>query len=454
MPDTDLAPLAQRMDVHFDELGERLIEQLPSASPFYAALPPELLRGAAVNLYKILRDSVEDGGIDRYAEAITQIAHTRIAQGGSPDDLRAATELVRRINLSLVDELAHTDPSAAVPAFAWLDRLASVSLQIFNDFAQQSLAQQAEELNVLMTLSERTEQIEQTTDVVEALFEQMPRLGVDRALVSLRTSDDSTIHEVIGAYDSDERAPRSPAGTRFSAEPLLQDRTSETVYFPLNVADLDLAGAEREQLAPAGIETLEVFPLRNQRGTYGLLILGYRRPHQLTAAEQRFLASLTRMLRNRITHLRLIESLQRSNEEQQHMLELLRQVSTPLVPVMDGILVMPIVGDLDSRRASQVMEKLLEGVTREAADIVILDITGVALLDTSVANALVQAARAVRLLGAEALLVGITPEVAQTVVGLGVDLSALTTRGDLQSGIAYALSRRGYRIARDGNARA
>ena len=95
------------MELHFDKLVERLIEQLPSASAFYAALPPEILRGAAVNLYKILRDSVEDGGIDRYAEAITQIAHTRTAQGGSLDDLRAATELVRRLNLEQALTIVH-----------------------------------------------------------------------------------------------------------------------------------------------------------------------------------------------------------------------------------------------------------------------------------------------------------------------------------------------------------
>jgi rsbT co-antagonist protein RsbR len=95
------------------------------------------------------------------------------------------------------------------------------------------------------------------------------------------------------------------------------------------------------------------------------------------------------------------------------------------------------------------METLLEGVTRARADTIILDITGVPLVDTGVANALVQAARAVRLLGAEAILVGITPEVAQTLVGLGANLGEIVTRGDLQSGITYALRRRGYSIQRN-----
>jgi rsbT co-antagonist protein RsbR len=103
---------------------------------------------------------------------------------------------------------------------------------------------------------------------------------------------------------------------------------------------------------------------------------------------------------------------------------------------------------VDSRRAEQIMDVLLEGVSNRRARVVILDITGVPVVDTSVANHLLQATQAVRLLGAECVLVGITPEVAQTVVGLGVDLRGLTTRSDLQGGIEYALRRMGQRIVR------
>jgi anti-anti-sigma regulatory factor len=446
MPQPDLAPLAQRMDARFDELVERLVEQLPSTGPFYAGLPPEARRVAAINLYKVLRDSVEEGGIERFAQAMTQTGRARIAQGGSPDDLRAATDLVRQMNLSLVDDLAHIDPGAAIPAFSWLDRLASVSLGVFNSLAQEVLVRQAEELNILMVLSERIEHAGRLAEIVEALFEQLPHLGVDRAVVALPADDGLSQYEIIGAFDRDERAPRPPPAARFSPEVLLKAATADAVCLPLNTADLT-AGL-REQLAPAGIETLVIVPMHGQRGIYGLLILGYRQAHTTDEEEQRFLASLARLLRSRMSNLRLIESLQRSNEEQQHMLGLLRELSTPLVPVMEGILVMPLIGELDDRRAGQVMERLLEGVTRAAADIVIIDITGVPLVDTNIANALVQVARAVRLLGAEALLVGITPEVAQTLVGLGADLRELVTRGDLQSGIAYALRRRGFHIAR------
>lgn len=120
----------------------------------------------------------------------------------------------------------------------------------------------------------------------------------------------------------------------------------------------------------------------------------------------------------------------------------LEELSTPFIPISDHAMVMPLIGSLDSRRAQQVIDTLLQGIAANHAQIAIVDITGVAVVDSQVANALIQAAQAVRLLGAQIMLTGIRPEVAQTLVGLGVDLSGIITRSSLQSGIAYALKRR------------
>lgn len=124
----------------------------------------------------------------------------------------------------------------------------------------------------------------------------------------------------------------------------------------------------------------------------------------------------------------------------------LRELSTPLMPIHQGVLVLPLVGQIDPRRASQVMETLLEGISAQSADVVIMDITGVPVVDTQVANYLIQAARAARLLGAKIVLVGIGPEIAQTIIQLGVDLSDITTRANLESGINYALGLQGLAI--------
>jgi rsbT co-antagonist protein RsbR len=117
----------------------------------------------------------------------------------------------------------------------------------------------------------------------------------------------------------------------------------------------------------------------------------------------------------------------------------LRELSTPLIPINDQVMVMPLIGTVDSYRTQQVMDSLLQGIAANHAQIAIIDITGVPVVDSQVADALVRAARAVRLLGARVVLTGIRPEVAQTLVGLGIDLSGIVTRGSLQSGIAYAL---------------
>jgi rsbT co-antagonist protein RsbR len=120
----------------------------------------------------------------------------------------------------------------------------------------------------------------------------------------------------------------------------------------------------------------------------------------------------------------------------------LRELSTPLIPLADGVVALPLVGAIDPMRAQQIMETLLEGISEQQAETAIIDITGVKVVDTQVADALLRAARAAQLLGARVVLTGISAEVAQSLVGLGADLGTVVTRSNLQSGIAYALEQR------------
>lgn len=119
----------------------------------------------------------------------------------------------------------------------------------------------------------------------------------------------------------------------------------------------------------------------------------------------------------------------------------LKELSTPVIPINDDVLIMPLIGELDSQRVEQMQSVLLDSLQAQHAAVVILDLTGVPQVDTQVASALIQAAQAVRLLGAEAVLTGIRPELAQTIIGLGIDLRAFATQSNLQQGIAYATSR-------------
>lgn len=117
----------------------------------------------------------------------------------------------------------------------------------------------------------------------------------------------------------------------------------------------------------------------------------------------------------------------------------MQAMSTPLIPITDRIVVMPLVGQMDPERMSQVMSVALDGVQSTQAEMVILDVTGLKEIDTRVAASLVDTARALLLLGAKTVLTGIRPVVAQTLVALGLDLSGIVTKGTLQSAIAFAL---------------
>ena len=142
-----------------------------------------------------------------------------------------------------------------------------------------------------------------------------------------------------------------------------------------------------------------------------------------------------------------IKTFQKSREEvinrqQREMLEL----STPVVKLWDGILALPMIGTLDSARTQVVMENLLQKVVDTGAQVAILDITGVPTVDTLVAQHLLKTVTALRLMGAEAIISGVRPQIAQTIVHLGVDLQGVTTKANLADALALALKRTGTKL--------
>jgi anti-anti-sigma regulatory factor len=135
-----------------------------------------------------------------------------------------------------------------------------------------------------------------------------------------------------------------------------------------------------------------------------------------------------------------LTELERANANLARLLETVRDLSTPVIPVHDGVLVLPIVGTIDTSRSAQIMESLLNAIQKERASIVIIDITGVPTVDTGVADHLLRSTRAASLLGARCVLVGVAPAVAQTLALLHIDFGDLVTLSNLQAGIAYALA--------------
>jgi anti-anti-sigma regulatory factor len=128
--------------------------------------------------------------------------------------------------------------------------------------------------------------------------------------------------------------------------------------------------------------------------------------------------------------------LERRNAEQEQLLDLVQTLELPVIPIGKGVLATPIVGNLDSRRIEAIQQALLHTVAQERSHTVILDVTGIMTLDTAVAQALLQTAQAIRLLGAQTMLSGIRPGVAQTLVELGVNLDDLHPVSDLSRALA------------------
>jgi rsbT co-antagonist protein RsbR len=136
-----------------------------------------------------------------------------------------------------------------------------------------------------------------------------------------------------------------------------------------------------------------------------------------------------------------VEERERVIREQQ---ESIRELSTPVLQVRERLLILPIIGVLDAQRARQLTEQLLGAIQTNRAKVVVIDITGVATIDVTVANHLVQAVEAARLMGASAVITGLSSRIAQTLVDLGVDLSMMRTVGDLQGGLEEAERLLGY----------
>ena len=132
------------------------------------------------------------------------------------------------------------------------------------------------------------------------------------------------------------------------------------------------------------------------------------------------------------------------NRQQEELLEL----STPVVKLWDGVLALPMIGTLDSARTQIVMESLLQRIVETGAEIAIIDITGVPTVDTLVAQHLLKTVTAIRLMGADCIISGIRPQIAQTIVHLGVELQGVTTKANLADALALALKRSGLTITK------
>ncbi len=201
-----------------------------------------------------------------------------------------------------------------------------------------------------------------------------------------------------------------------------------------------------ERIIPRGVETHEVVSI--------VLLLRDVLARSLFEKYREDFDLLNRVLdayepaANRIANtvaVSFVEQRERVIRDQQ---DALLELSTPVLQVRERLLILPIIGVLDAARAQQLTEQLLRGIRTHRARVVVIDITGAPAVDAAVANHLVRTVDASRLMGASVIITGLSPEIAQTLVTIGVDLSKMNTIGDLQGGIEEAERQLGFRVIR------
>jgi rsbT co-antagonist protein RsbR len=272
-----------------------------------------------------------------------------------------------------------------------------------------------------------------------------------RVMLDARQGDSSLLHELVD-YLRQSRTPlREEWARRITDGQLLRVMTAEEIFSEVtavydNYVDaLETGSVETLQayardlsgrIVPRGVETHEVLGI--------VLLLRDILARSLFVKYQSDTALLNQIFdayepaANRIAvtvGVSFVEERERVIREQQ---QAMRELSTPVLQVRPQLLILPIIGMLDQKRARQLTEQLLSAIQSNRAKLVVIDITGVAAIDLEVANHLVQTVEAARLMGANAIITGLSSEIAQTLVDLGVDLSKMKTVGDLQGGLEEA----------------
>lgn len=199
-----------------------------------------------------------------------------------------------------------------------------------------------------------------------------------------------------------------------------------------------------ERIIPRGVETHEVVGI--------VLLLRDVLARSLFKKYQGDFALLNRVLdayepaANRVANTVAVSFVQERERIIRQQQEAIRELSTPVLQVRERLLILPIIGVIDSQRARQLTEQLLRAIRRNRAKVVVVDITGVPTIDSTVANHLVQTVEASRLMGATVIITGLSSEIAQTLVTIGVDLNKMNTVGDLQGGLEEAERLLGYKF--------
>jgi anti-anti-sigma regulatory factor len=188
-------------------------------------------------------------------------------------------------------------------------------------------------------------------------------------------------------------------------------------------------------------------PLKHAGKTIGMIALA-NKESGYDDTDQQAVETLSVSIVEALMRSRIEIKAKRNMEELKERDEMIRRLSTPLVEVWESIVMLPLIGILDSARARQFTESVLKYIARTKNEIVVMDISGIAAIDTKAASHILRTIQAVRLMGSEMIITGVRPDVAVTLVGLGVELPGIVTRRTLREGLEYAYEKLGLRLSK------
>ena len=302
-------------------------------------------------------------------------------------------------------------------------------------------------------MAKRNEMIKETTlnnQVTELSHSEEPSELLRELVAHLRQNRTQLREEWVGSISQTRLLTAMTKEEIFAEATSVYDSYVEALETETFEALQAYARNLSERIIPRGVETHEVVGI--------VLLLRDVLARSLFAKYQADFKKLNRILdayepaANRIANTVAVGFVQERERVIRQQQEAIRELSTPVLQVRERLLILPMIGVIDPQRARQLTEQLLRGIRTNRAKVVVIDITGVAAMDVTVANHLVQTVEASRLLGATVIVTGLSPEIAQTLVTIGVDLGKMNTVGDLQGGIEQAERLLGYKVVTLGGA--
>jgi anti-anti-sigma regulatory factor/GAF domain-containing protein len=293
--------------------------------------------------------------------------------------------------------------------------------------------------------------------LTEIIVQQIAKTNIDRCeILFFEERGRRKMLSVVGGWPAQD--PELQPGTqyRYDSYPLLElvqqlDTKGTQVIVDAQVETLPKA--VQDLFAARGIKALALLPLLAGQEYIGFISIERHMSAEFNAKALRLYETIASQSTVALRNVQLIaqsqqqlDDLQKSYDDVARLANTVRQLSSPVIQIWEDVLVLPLVGTIDSQRAMRIMEDLLTGITRFQAEQVIIDVTGVPVMDGAIVNHLMQTIKAATLLGAKCMLVGIDSEKAQTIVTLGLDWKGIRTFSNLRAGIQAALQELGFAI--------